>query len=69
MEAAEDVDYDKTARFIVPTHDIGIELDCDYYEDPNESNQREDFFGDEEDESFGGDLFGDEFGAPQIRLN
>jgi len=60
LEADETVDYDKEARFIIPAGDIGIVLDCEIYEDPRMDDQRESFFGDEEDESFGGDLFGDE---------
>ncbi len=66
LEADETVDYDKEARFIIPPGDIGIVLDCEIYESPIPDDQREGFFGDEEDESFGGDLFGDEdFGSPK----
>jgi len=62
LEADPDVDYDKTARFFTPQGDIGIELDCEVYErlygGPVAQTGEEGGF--QEDETFGGDLFGDE---------
>ncbi len=63
LENDPEVDYDKNARFKIPSGDIGIELDCskyindergDYYTNPENTG------GFQEDESFGDDMFGDE---------
>lgn len=60
LEKDETVDYDEKARFKIPPGDIGIEIDCEVY---NQGRNNEDNNGlnwEDEDESFGDDQFGDE---------
>ena len=60
LENDPDADYDPEARFVIPSGDIGIVIDCDVYNDDFGPGSGDDFFGDEEDENFGDDIFGDE---------
>lgn len=60
LEDDTEADYDKEARFVRPSGDIGIVLDCELY---RQDNQPLDNFFDEEggeDESFGNDYFGED---------
>lgn len=61
LENDPEVDYNKEARFATPSGDIGIVIDCEVYDDNFGINSNgNDYFADEEDETFGDDLFGDE---------
>ena len=58
LEKDEEVDYDEKARFHVPAGELGIEINCDLYQqdvDPLAPVQEDEGFGDqsEEDEGFG----------------
>ena len=58
LEKSEDIDFNTEARFNRPTGDIGIEMNCDEYQNnqfPIEE-ENENF----EDEGFSDDMFGDE---------
>lgn len=59
LEKNEDIDFDTEARFNRPSGDIGIEMNCDEYQNnqfPLEEEGEENF----EDEGFSDDMFGDE---------
>ena len=65
LEDDEDVDYDEKARFHVPAGELGIEINCDVYQqdvDPLAPVQEDEGFGDqsEEDEGFGDESEDDE---------
>ena len=69
IESDKEADYDASARFKVPSGDIGIELDCEAYRYKRGSGGT----WTDEDENFGDDPFGDEvettfdsLGNPQV---
>lgn len=58
LEKSETIGFDSEATFSRPTGDIGIEMDCDEYQ--NNQFQLEDENENFEDEGFSDDMFGDE---------
>ena len=66
LEADEDADYDIKARFSIPQGDLGIELDCTKYENPDDPTDQ-----DSEYDLFEEDMFGDEDFPPldSTRIN
>ncbi len=61
IENDPEADYNTEARFTTPSGDIGIELDCEVYNrDGGIISNGDEFFNEEENESFGDDFFGDE---------
>lgn len=62
LEEDESINYDKKARFTRPPGDIGIVTDCKSYayDRPTSRPDGSDFPLEDEDESFGDDIFGDE---------
>ncbi|MEO0776732.1 MAG: penicillin-binding transpeptidase domain-containing protein, partial [Bacteroidota bacterium] len=61
IEQDPEADYNAEARFPTPSGDIGIELDCEVYNrDGGIISNGNEYFDEEENESFGDDHFGDE---------
>ncbi len=55
-------EYDISTEFVRPSGNLGIELDCDVYANPDEELQDEDPF---QEDIFSEDMFGDEAGSLQ----